>query len=286
MRCMLQNPDDPTVSCDFQYGHDRLVYDGNLYDHGNPEKGAWWNLVADRIALKGQGDLLAAQAPIDIPVHWTFKDKSVAEGFDRHVREQLPWYDLVTDAIVQIGRHFIGEGGTVYDVGASTGNIGRALDSIIVDRNANLHAIEESAHMADKWWGPGTLHIENALDYPFVEYDFAVCNLVLMFLRADDQAVLLGKLQNKIRPGGALVLVERMLPPSGYLSIVNSRLTLAAKLKAGVPPEDIVAKELSIAGSQRPIDARVLLAHGATEWFRYGDFAGWIITKDTPRYDK
>jgi tRNA (cmo5U34)-methyltransferase len=236
--------------------------------------------------LPGQGDLLSEQAPIEIPEHWTFKDSSVAEGFDRHVREQLPWYDLVTDAIVQIGRHFIGEGGLVYDIGASTGNIGRALDATIQDRHGSLIAVEESPQMAAKWWGPGSLFVEPIQNHckDMLDYDFAVLNLVLMFLRADEQAQVLDCLQKHIKPGGALVLVERMIPPAGYLSIVNSRLTLAAKLKAGVPAEDIVTKELSIAGSQRPIEASVLLAHGAVEWFRYGDFAGWIITRETPRY--
>lgn len=228
----------------------------------------------------------ADQPAIEIPEHWTFKDASVATGFDRHVREQLPWYEIVTDAIAQIGRHFIGENGLVYDIGASTGNIGRALDTTLQDRHASLIAVEESEQMAKQWWGPGTLVIEPIQDHckDMSEYDFAVLNLVLMFLRADEQAQVLDCLCRKIKPGGALVLVERMIPPSGYLSIVNSRLTLAAKLKAGVPAEDIVTKELSIAGSQRPIEAGVLLAHGALEWFRYGDFAGWVITKETPRY--
>ena len=42
-----------------------------------------------------------------IPNTWTFESVEVADGFDLHVREQLPWYDLVTGAIGQIARHFI-----------------------------------------------------------------------------------------------------------------------------------------------------------------------------------
>lgn len=217
---------------------------------------------------------------MEIPEHWTFKSRAVADDFDAHVREQLPWYDLVTAGIVQIGRHFIGRGGLVYDIGASKGNVGRALDETVRDRGARLISVEESTEMADQWFGPGELHVNPAQEEPWEEFDFAVLNLVLMFLRPDEQGELLQKLQRNIRHGGALVLVERMLPPFGYLSIVNSRLTLAAKLGSGADPADIIAKELSIAGSQRPIDARVLLAHGAVEWFRYGDFAGWVITKE------
>jgi len=221
---------------------------------------------------------------IEIPEHWTFKDTGVADGFNRHVREQLPWYDLVTDAIVQIARHYLGQHGNVYDIGASTGNIGRALDGLLVDRQATLYALEESEQMAARWWGPGELLVERAQDHAFANYDVAVLNLVLMFLRPDEQGRLLDKLFAALNPGGAIILVERMLPPSGYLSIVTSRLTLHAKMKAGVPAEEILNKELSIAGSQRPIDARILLARGAVEWFRYGDFAGWVITKEVARH--
>lgn len=212
-----------------------------------------------------------------VPEHWTFKDGHVADGFDQHVREQLPWYELVTLAIAQIGRHYIGAGGLVYDVGASTGNVGRALDETIQSRNASLVAIEESEQMADKWYGPGVLAVTPAQDFHYKPYDFAVSMLCVMFLRPDDQARLLDSLVVNIGKGGALVLVERMLPPPGYLSIVSSRLTLAAKREAGATGDEIITKELSLAGSQRPLDRAVLEQYGAVEWFRYGDFAGWVI---------
>ena len=33
-----------------------------------------------------------------IPNNWTFEDTEVAKNFNRHVREQLPFYDLATNA--------------------------------------------------------------------------------------------------------------------------------------------------------------------------------------------
>ena len=44
---------------------------------------------------------------MDIPTNWTFETSGVAQGFDRHVREQLPWYDLATNAILHVARHYI-----------------------------------------------------------------------------------------------------------------------------------------------------------------------------------
>jgi tRNA (cmo5U34)-methyltransferase len=55
-------------------------------------------------------------------------------------------------------------------------------------------------------------------------------------------------------------------------------LTLAGKVAAGVPAEEIVAKELSLGGVQRPLDPREL-GPGFIEWFRFGDFAGWLAER-------
>lgn len=65
--------------------------------------------------------------PFQIPRDWTFKTSGVANHFDRHVREQLPWYELTTGVIAHVARHYIPEGGLVYDIGASTGNVATVL---------------------------------------------------------------------------------------------------------------------------------------------------------------
>ena len=33
---------------------------------------------------------------------WTFESENIAKSFDAHVREQLPFYDIVTNAVVHI----------------------------------------------------------------------------------------------------------------------------------------------------------------------------------------
>lgn len=212
-----------------------------------------------------------------IPERWTFEDDKVASIFDRHVREQLPWYDLATTAVSQIARHYIGHGGLVYDIGASTGNVGNAIRPTLEERGAQLVAIEGAHEMADRYVGPGRLEIARAETFDYEPFDLAVCFLVLIFMRPDEARALLQRLRSRIVYGGAIIVVERMLPPDSYMSIVSSRLTLAAKLEGGVSPAEIIAKEISLSGVQRPLSRDVLTDLGAVEWFRYGDFAGWVI---------
>jgi tRNA (cmo5U34)-methyltransferase len=215
---------------------------------------------------------------MDIPREWTFENTKVASGFDRHVREQLPWYDLVTGAVAHIARHYIPKSGLVYDIGASTGNIGQAIEETIVERKAKLVGIEASAEMCARYKAPGELVQIDALDYRFQPYDLAICYLVLMFLPVGKRQEFIDYLKSLIKPGGALLIVDKCEAATGYEATVFWRLTLAGKIAAGVDAESVIAKELSLSGVQRPLDP-AMLGDDAVQWFRFGDFAGWIVTK-------
>lgn len=213
-----------------------------------------------------------------IPTEWTFKSSDVAEGFDNHVREQLPWYDLVTDGLRQLARHYIPQNGLVYDIGASTGNMGRALNETLKERNARLVALEESEEMCELYDAPGELVKIDAMDYKFQPFDLGICFLVLMFFPENKRWEFLQELKQQIKPGGALIIVDKCEAHTGYLATALWRISLAGKIAAGVDAESIIEKEISLCGIQRPIDPK-LLGDDAIEWFRFGDFAGWIITR-------
>jgi len=210
-----------------------------------------------------------------IPRDWTFKTAHSARHFDRHVREQLPWYELTTGVIAHIARHYIPEGGMVYDIGASTGNVGKAIASTLKTRGAKLVALDNSPNMKPLYEGPGELTIADATTYDFQPFDLAVCFLSLMFVHPAKRGHLLATLRKQTKPGGALVIFDKTVPESGYVATVLWRLTLAGKISNGADPSDVIAKELSLSGVQRPIEPKEL--PGAVEIFRFGDFAGWII---------
>lgn len=215
---------------------------------------------------------------MDIPPNWTFETASVASGFDRHVREQLPWYDLATNAVTHIARHYIPEGGLVYDLGAATGNIGRAIASVLEDRGARLIGIEPSAEMVKRYEAPGEIVCAKAEDFSYEGFDLAVVFLTLMFVEPRKRVQLMNQLRHACRPGGAIVVFDKVEPVGGYLSTVFYRLTLAGKRAAGVTPDEIIKKELSLSGVQRPI-VEDQLGGSAYLWFKFGDFAGWVIER-------
>lgn len=205
---------------------------------------------------------------------WTFKNKDIASAFDDHVREQLPWYDLATGLTAHLIRHYLPEGGRLYDIGASTGNITKCIDNVIKDRMVEVVAIEPSEEMRDLYAGAGVLVSDKAEDHDYKEFDVAVMFLTMMFIPVGKRQALLQSLLVKCRKGGCIIIFDKSEPQGGYLSTVLYRLTLAGKVSTGAKPEEIIKKELSLSGCQRPYTCTTSLA---TEVFRFGDFAGWII---------
>lgn len=215
---------------------------------------------------------------LHIPTDWTFKNSSVANNFDTHVKEQLPWYELSTGIVAHFGRHYLPENGTMYDIGASTGNVTNSLSHEIQVRKVDAYSIDYSEEMAQVWNGVGEFCVADARTYEYKKFDFAVCFLVLMFMPPTDQRDLVHKLVSNIKEGGALLIFDKTEAPAGYVGTVMHRLTLAGKIANGASPEQVIQKELSLAGVQRPIVPAALLArHSAVEVFRFGEFAGYLI---------
>lgn len=215
---------------------------------------------------------------MDIPTDWTFKTSKVAEAFDAHVREQLPWYELATGAAAHVARHYLPVGGRMYDIGGSTGNIGRALADTIKARGIELVALDNSQAMVDAYVGPGQAVLADATEYTFEPFDVAVCFLVLMFMPVSRRRKFIANLVATCRPGGAIIVLDKTTIDAGYCSTVLHRLTIAGKVAQGAPADQIIAKELSLSGVQRPLPPRFMeFACPSIEFFRFGEFAAWVI---------
>lgn len=205
---------------------------------------------------------------------WTFH--GFAGEFDGHVREQLPWYELASAAMGLIARQYIPKNGKVYDLGASTGNVGRVLAPTLEARGARLTALDECPDMVEAYNAPGRALRADITRFDYKPFDVAVAFLVFMFLAVPARRKLLARLRQQLRPGGAIIVFDKLVPPGGYPATVLARLTWASKLDQGVEPGAVVRKELSLSGIQRPLYPGEL-GEDAVEVFRFGDFVGWII---------
>lgn len=217
-----------------------------------------------------------------ISQEWTFERFTKVGEFEDHVKQQLPWYELATGAIAHIARHFLPKNGLIYDIGASTGNIGIALKETIKVRNARLIAIDKADSMQNLYRGPGSFVNTDAAQYNYQDFDVAVLFLLLMFLPIGERVKLVDKLIRLMKPGGVIIIVDKVTIPDPYLSTVLHRLTIAGKAAMGCDKGAIVDKELSLGGIQRPLSWNFSgEIHGGNinEFFRFGEFVGWVIQK-------
>lgn len=224
---------------------------------------------------------------------WTFKTDTVVKGFDAHVREQLPWYDHVHDAVTHILRNYVPIGGTILDFGGSTGQLIRSNLEMILDRDIGVCCIDNSRAMRDKYWATAdelnlskNVSVHDSLDDMDAQhmdeqftahnkFDAVTCILSLMFVPLRQRANIIERLiQYTARNGGVMIVVDKVLPRGGYSGSVLNRMTMAGKLKSGATPDQILRKELSLSGVQIPVDRS-----NFDEWvqfFQFGEFHGWF----------
>lgn len=209
---------------------------------------------------------------------WSFKTEEIAKNFDTHVREQLPWYDMATKAVAFLCRNYVPKNGTIYDIGASTGNISKSITTLIAERNIKFIAIEESQEIAKKYGGFGKLIVCDATKMEYEPFDLAIFFLSFMFIDRATRANFLDLLMAKCKHGGAIVMLEKMETTGGNVGTIIRKMTMNNKLENGVSPDEIIKKELSLCGVQRAVSQSELPAN-AVEFFRMGEFAGFIMEK-------
>lgn len=201
---------------------------------------------------------------------WTFDNLD----FDKHVREQLPWYDLVTEAVVFMARQYLPtSNGLVYDIGASTGNITRNMKELIETRNAKAISIEPDISLINKFYGVGEVEMGIAENYDYKQFDVAILFLTLMFVPVSKREGLITTLKKKVRKGGVIIIVDKVTDSSGYFATCIKRMTMYFKQKF-VANADIIDKEISLSGVQRPVKRNGKL------FFKFGEFEGWVIEAD------
>lgn len=229
------------------------------------------------------GDSLIGEMMI-VPESWTFKNESVAKHFDDHVREQLPWYDSATSLVAHLVTAYAGEGARIYDIGCSTGNLSAVLSATATTRNWHWVGVDNSSEMLAQYRGiqPENLVCSDANNVSYEKHDVCVCFLSLLFLSRSDRHALLNYIWAKLKPGGALIIVDKQLPPNGYLGTVLHRYTIKSKFEAGARAEDIVKKEYALLGVQIPLSVEELPFHKDAEpipFFHHGEFFGVIMVK-------
>jgi len=225
---------------------------------------------------------------------WTF-DADVADVFDDMLRRSIPQYDVMRSTVTAIGASFVRPNTAIVDLGCSRGD---ALDPFVARFGAynRFVGVEISEPMRaaalarfEGYRRAGVVEIRDTdlrHGYPPVQASLTLAVLTVQFVPIEYRPALLRRVFEHTIPGGAFVLVEKVLGAAGVLDELMTERYLALKREQGYSEDEIARKRLALEGVLVPVTAswneELLRAAGFTPiecFWRWMNFAGWIALK-------
>ena len=227
---------------------------------------------------------------------WQF-DGDVTDVFENMLERSIPQYQVMRDSVTSLGLDIVRTSGTsVVDLGCSRGS---ALAPFVYQHCPHCVGVEVSEPMLaaaqfrfEEEIARGQVDIRRCdlrTDYPEEETWLTLAVLVLQFVPIEYRQQIVRNAYKHTRPGGALIVVEKVL---GDTTEIDHRLVseyLQMKATNGYSHEQIERKRLSLEGVLVPITAswnEQLLRHAGFEhvdcFWRWMNFAGWLALREAP----
>lgn len=227
---------------------------------------------------------------------WEFDD-DVTAVFDDMLERSIPQYEVMRSLVTEVAAGFVPRGvggaGHVLDLGTSRGEVlSRLRDKL--GANARYWGVEMSPPMVaaarDRFAGSPDVEIiahDLRAGYPDVPpMDVTLAVLTVQFTPIEHRLRILRDVYLNTRPGGAFVLVEKVLGATADLNARMVDVYHGLKGENGYSPEQIERKRLSLEGVLVPVTARwnvdALEGAGFHEidcvW-RWANFAAWLAVR-------
>jgi len=144
----------------------------------------------------------------------------VVEVFDDMLDRSIPFYSEVIQASAQLLDCFTHTGDTIYDLGCATGTTLLEFSRLLEKRGLKFVGVDNSVAMLDKARLKAELY--SKMDsLSFIEKDITqihhpgagafIVNYTLQFIRPLQREAFIQRLYNNLRPGGILLLSEKVI---------------------------------------------------------------------------
>lgn len=189
-----------------------------------------------------------------IPEDFRF-DASVARVFPDMIRRSVPGYTTIIPMIEVITEQYAQTGTNCYDLGCSLGASTLAMRHGISDRSCALVGVDNSADMLERCQHyialddsplPVDLRCEDILTTALDDASVTTLNFTLQFVPPEQRNELLARIANATRPGGVLILSEKICFESTEEQSVQTRLHHEFKRANGYSDLEISQKRSAI----------------------------------------
>jgi tRNA (cmo5U34)-methyltransferase len=226
---------------------------------------------------------------------WKF-DEAVTDAFEDMLQRSIPQHDLMRELCFKVGCRFVRPKTAIVDLGCSRGG---ALAAFVekfgaLNRYVGVEVSEPMLAAArERFRGfidCGVAEVRN-LDlrtgYPPAQASLTLCILTLQFTPIEHRQRIVRDAFRSTVPGGALVLVEKVIGSTAETDALLNELYWGVKAENGYTRDQIERKRLSLEGVLVPVTARwneeLLASAGfrAVECFwRTLNFSGWVAIKE------
>jgi len=225
---------------------------------------------------------------------WQF-DQEVTAVFDDMLQRSIPQYNAMRLVTFEVGRRFVQPGTAIIDMGCSRGQallpvvsqFGEANDYIGLEISEPMI---EAARQNFAYHPHGNrVTIQSAdlrRDFPGVTSSVVLAVLTLQFTPIEYRQQIIRRVFESLAPGGAFILVEKVLGATSKLDEAFVELFLNIKRENGYSESQIDRKRMSLEGVLVPVTAHwneeLLRQEGFTSvdcFWRHLNFAGWVALK-------
>ena len=146
-------------------------------------------------------------------------DESVADVFDDMIRRSVPGYGAIINMIGDLAGRYAQEDSICFDLGCSLGACTLAMGRCIQSRGVRIVAVDNSKAMVQKCKTnvvrsrstvPVDVACQDVQDVTIYDASVVVFNFTLQFIPLEERQAMLQKVYDGLKPGGVLVLSEKI----------------------------------------------------------------------------
>jgi tRNA (cmo5U34)-methyltransferase len=223
-------------------------------------------------------------------------DEKVASVFTDMINRSVPGYATILSMIGVLSARYGTPGSNIYDLGCSLGGASLAMAHQIPHRDFRLFAIDNSPAMVSRLESslaepgsaalPVTVICEDVCESEISNASVVVLNFTLQFIAPARRAALIQKISDGLRPGGILILSEKIRFPAPALNELFIDLYHEFKLARGYSELEVSQKRAALENVLIPetIDdhKQRLQAAGFQScdvWFQCFNFASMVAVR-------
>ena len=142
-------------------------------------------------------------------------DERVARVFPDMIRRSVPGYGTVLNMIRVLASEYVQKGSRCYDLGCSLGAASLAMAEGARDLDCRIIGIDNAPEMLARArrlvdGHPIDLVCADVREFPIVDASMVVLNFTLQFVPPGERLALLQQARRGLRPGGILLLSEKI----------------------------------------------------------------------------